>query len=227
MKRYIAFPLILAIFSFMLRSSVHAQENTDLMLWSGYTLTKNFASNWSVRARQEIRFRENVSQVQKAFVDVGLRYRLNKHVRFTVHYRYNHNVRKDFDFSSRHRLNADMVLRKKWKPLVVNYRLRYQHQYRDVFTSDDGFVPRQFVRHKLQGHLDLNKRWSPYLAGEIFHTIRDFPIMLNVQNRVRAGVAYEINRNNNVTLYYMFRTKQNISIPSTDHIIGFRLNVFI
>jgi outer membrane protein assembly factor BamA len=227
MKKNLAFLLLMAICSVINLHKAIAQENTDFMIWSGFTLTKNIAPNWSVRARQEIRFRENASQVQKAFADIGLRYKFNKHVRFTFHYRYNHNVRKDFEFSSRHRLNADMILRYKWKPVVVNYRLRYQQQFRDVFSSEDGFFPNHFIRHKLQGHLDLNKRWSPYASVELFHTIADFPTMLNVQNRARAGIAYEINRNNNITMYYMFRTKQNLSVPSTDHIIGFRLNVFI
>jgi hypothetical protein len=208
-----------------------AQTNEDFMIWSGYSLTKRLNSRTSVRLRQEVRLRENATQIQKGFTDVGLRYRINKKFRLSVHYRYNLNVRRDFDFSFRHRFNADLIYREKFiafnVPVVFNYRLRYQHGYRDFLTRETGRIPRQFVRHKFQAHLNLNSRWSPYAATEFFHTIRNFPDMDFVQNRYRLGVAYEINRNNNITMYYMIRTKQNIRIPGTDYILGFRLNVFI
>jgi hypothetical protein len=206
-------------------SPAKAQEN-DFMIWSGYSLTKNFNPSWSARIRQEIRLRENATQVQKSFTDVGVRYRFSKHLRFALHYRYNHNVRRDFTFSSRHRINADLIFRYKWNPVVVNYRLRYQQNYRDIFSSETGLVPRQFLRHKLQSHLDLNKKWSPYIFTEVFHTpyINDFRF---IQSRLGTGISYEINRNNNVTLYYMYRATRNVNNPRNDFILGFRLNVFI
>jgi hypothetical protein len=223
MKNFVAFivsALLLGTFC-----PATAQED-DFMIWSGYSLSKNFNPSWSARVRQEVRLRENATQVQKAFTDVGVRYKMNKNIRFALHYRYNHNVRRDFTFSSRHRINADLILRHKWNPLVVNYRLRYQQNYRDIFSSETGFFPRHFIRHKIQPHLDLNKKWSPYIYAEWFHTpyINDFAI---IQSRYGAGTTFEINRNNNITIYYLLRTTRNVNNPRNDYILGFRLNVFI
>jgi hypothetical protein len=230
MKKNYPIAAVILIFS-LSYGSPFAQTNEDFMIWSGYSLTKNFNSKTSIRLRQELRLRENATQIQKGFTDFGLRYRLTKKFRFAIHYRYNLNVRRSFEFSSRHRFNADLIYREKFQvfdlPIVFNYRLRYQHGYRDFFSRESGIIPSQFIRHKFQAHLNLNSRWSPYAATEFFHTIRYLPDIDFVQNRYRLGITYEINKNNNVTMYYVIRTKQNIRIPGTDYILGFRLNVFI
>lgn len=222
-------PLIFLLFSALLFQPVCllSQNNEDFMIWSGFSLKKDIAPRTSIGLRQEVRLEENASQVQKAFIDIGLRHKINKYVRVAVHYRNSQNVRKDLSFSSRHRINTDLILQNKWKFIVISYRLRYQMNFKDYFTSENGRIPDQFIRHKVQAEFDLNKRLTPYLASEFFHTVPDFPNVDWVQNRFRIGVDYEITRNNSLSIFYMLRTKQIIETPSTDYILGIRYNIKI
>jgi long-subunit fatty acid transport protein len=220
--KFLLLPCLIVMYDI---SSSVAQEQ-DFRVWGGVSISKNFTNRISLRLRQEARMKENATQFQKVFFDAGLRYKMNKHFRFAFHYRLNQHLRRDYTFSSRHRFNADLIYRRKFNTVVINYRLRLQSHFRDVYTSENGRFPDYFMRHKLQAHVNLNSRFSPFASTEMFHTFTE-DVNKIVQWRYRLGMAYEINKMHNISMFYMIQEKQNINVPQTNYILGLRLNLYI
>lgn len=213
-------PLFLLLQPLLLKSQI----NQDFLIWSGYKLKKTIAPGTTLRFRQEIRLRNNASEVQKGLVDIGLRYKFNKYFSLGMSYRNSQIVEKEFVFSSRHRMVTDLILKNKWDLIKLSYRMRYQLNYRDVFTSENGRFPEQLLRHKFKAEIDLNYRWEPYVATEFFNVVPELPNFASVQNRFRVGVDYELTKNNSLSVFYMLRTT-HINTPDADYILGIRLYV--
>lgn len=215
---------VLLLFLLLQPLLLKSQNNQDFLIWSGYKLKKTIAPGTSIRFRQEIRLRNNASEVQKGLAEVEIRYKFNKYLSVGMSYRNSQIVQREFVFSSRHRMVTDLILKNKWKPVELSYRMRYQLNYRDIFTSENGRVPEQLLRHKFQAEIDLDKRWAPYVATEFFNIAQELPSINSVQNRFRFGIDYELNRNNSISVFYMFRTT-HINTPEADYILGIRLYV--
>ncbi|MDQ3191425.1 MAG: DUF2490 domain-containing protein [Bacteroidota bacterium] len=225
MKRKSLF-YVLLLSLFFLPIFGKSQNNEDFAIWTGYKLKKSIAPGTSIRFRQEIRLINNASQIQKVFNEIGIRHKFNKYFSIGISYRNSQNVQRENAFSSRHRMDTYLSLSKKWKTISLQYKARYQLNYRDIFTSENGFTPRQFLRHRFLVELDLNRRWNPYVSTEIFNVVRDLPNFASVQNRYRLGVEYDLNKNNSISVFYMIRTR-SIKTPETDYILGLRLHVKI
>ncbi|HET6244343.1 MAG: DUF2490 domain-containing protein [Bacteroidetes bacterium] len=227
MKKETVIILILLLFFWLGPDQVKSQNTQDFLIWSGLKLKKEIAPGTSINIRQEIRLRNNATEVQKGFIDVGIAYKFNKHLRIGMSYRNSQNVQRDFAFSSRHRLVTDLILKNEWKPIELSYRLRYQMNYKDMFSSENGRIPQQFLRHKIQANVELNKQWTPYAAVEFFNTMDEFPDTKWVQQRFKLGMDYSFNKYTSISVYYMLRTIQNINVPATHYILGTSVNIII
>jgi hypothetical protein len=77
--------------------------------------------------------------------------------------------------------------------------LRYQSQYADVNSSDDGPVPNNYLRPKLTVKYNLEKKYTPFISGEGFiHLNRADGILFDAY-RLSAGMEYEFTKKSNPT----------------------------
>jgi hypothetical protein len=80
---------------------VSAQETKvvkDLRLWTGVKIQKTFAKDWTISLEEEIRFKNNISEINNFFTEVGLRYRINKDFALGGGFRYTQDKTEDNTF---------------------------------------------------------------------------------------------------------------------------------
>ncbi len=211
---------IVLIFSGLL-SGLHASSQVqDANLWLNVSVEKKIIPTLSVSINQEFRLNENITELGTFFTDIGLNYKINKYLRVSASYRFINKRRLDDSYSIRHRYYFDLVVRKKFNPVTLSFRTRFQSQYNDVLSSEDGKIPEYYSRNKLTVKVDAGNHLSPYVYAELFSPLkRPFDIFMD-NMRYCVGVEYEINRMNTLDVFYIFQKECHVKNPETDHIIG-------
>jgi hypothetical protein len=189
--------------------SANAQSYSDLGLWC----TTNF--NWSINSKfsllitEEVRFKENISQLNLFYTSGGVEYKINKYVRTALTYRATQKYIPERVISFRHRLQWDIILRENIKNWIVSYRHRLQAEVRDVYSSKNGDSPIWVSRNKFQVKYKMNKYLSPYASTEFRMQIKDQhePSMNKTFYRQRylLGLDYSFGENSEVGLYYFIQ----------------------
>ncbi len=127
-------------------------------------------------------------------------------------------------FSFRHRVQWDVTLKKAFGDFDLSYRHRLQVELKNVYSSDNGFLPEWFSRNKLQVKYDFDKPYTPYFSVELRYQIRDprSPESNNLWHRARyqGGFDYKFNSHHSMGLYYLVQNEFNISEPEQLYIIG-------
>jgi hypothetical protein len=208
--------LVLLLFSFI---PALGQVN-DASLWSSLNIEKKITPDLSANLNQEFRFNENISELGIFFTDVGLLYKINKSIRISGNLRFINNRRLDDSYSQRCRYYLDLSFRKKFKPLVISFRTRFQSQYK-IYAEEKDVNPFYYNRDKLTLKIDLDKKYTPYLSSEIFIPLTESTDYMMLDNvRYAAGVEYKFNRMHTIDLFYMIDKELNQPNPATNFITG-------
>jgi hypothetical protein len=212
-------------FSFFLicfRHCVIAQIN-DAQLWENITVEKNITQKISTRIVQQARFTENVSLPSFNYFDIGINYKINKHIHATLAYVWVEKRQLTDFWSTRHQAYACITFRKKINKFLLSDRQMFLWQVKDYYTSDFGYVPDYYLRNKFTIRYDKYFKVAPYLAEEIYYRTYgpDDPYQFHF-NRLRcfAGIFYRPNLINEFEAYYLIEHHFNIADPVTNWIIG-------
>jgi hypothetical protein len=202
-----------------------AQITKDAGLWTSITADYNFSMELSAQLNQEFRFNENISELGSYFTEVGVMYKfLDRKLRTSFNYRFANKRRLDDSYSKRHRYNIDIAYREKAGPLALTFRTRFQSQYRNVLSSDDGRIPTNYWRNRIGLKMDLDKKYRPYFGAELFTDIAE---RVNDNIRFTFGVDYELNKIHNLSFFWMHQREFNVRRPVYDYVfgIGYSINV--
>jgi len=211
---------IVLIFSGLLIGFNAYPQVQDANFWMNVKVEKKIIPTLSVSINQEFRLNENITELGTFLTDIGLHYKINKYLRVSASYRFINKRRMDDSYSMRHRYYFDLVVRKKFYPVTLSFRTRFQSQYADVLSSEDGKIPEYYSRNKLTVKVDAGKNIHPYVFAELYSPLkRPYDIFMD-NMRYSVGVEYEINRMNSLDFYYMFQKECNVKNPEADHIIG-------
>lgn len=203
---------------------VFAQVN-DAGLWLSFNFTKKINPAWSVTLSEELRMDENITEAGTVFSDAGINYKINNRFRVSANYRYINKRRPDVSYDKRHRYYFDFSYRDKFSRIATILRVRYESQYKDVFSSSKGFVPENHLRGKLTFKFDLDKKYTPYLYSEIFMPLNN-PKVKSIDNgRYCAGIEYKFSRVHTLDAFYMIQQEYHVKNPKRDYIIGLGYNL--
>ncbi len=217
------------IFSFIILSTLHAQSYNDAGMWSTLNIEKKLKNNFSVFLTEELRLRENFSQINLFYTDIGVGYQHANILKVEVAYRsVQKHLNTDF-YSMRHRLMLDITLKKKHNHFTLAYRQRFQAEVRNINSSNNGGVPDWYSRSKAELKYDLHKKYTPYASCELRYQIND-PRNVESNNtwhraRYAVGFNYEVNKRNVLGLYYLIQREWNVSIPENQFIIGLEYSI--
>lgn len=171
--------LITVIFISSLQLNVQGQNNEDLQLWTSASVKTKLAKGWTAVAEQGLRLGNNWSQLSTTYSELGIRYKYNKHWTFKVAYRFGQPTNPDLPIHHDHRYVVDVRYREDWnldimdiQELEINFRFRYQSRYRDIFVSEDGRIPTNYLRGKLTFVLDLDNIIEPSFGAEWFYRLK-------------------------------------------------------
>jgi hypothetical protein len=196
--------------------SLFAQYN-DACLWLNLSMEKKINKKISLEAGQEFRFNENYSELGTFFTELGATLKYNKHISFSVYYRYSNKRYLDDMYQFRHRYFVDLSLRKKTKPVTIILRSRYQSFAETSYEED---LPEKYLREKLSLKYDLNKKFEPYCYTEIY-----FPLNNPQNNRIdnlkfALGIEYSLTKHQSFDVYYLIQKQVNVKKANTDFVTG-------
>jgi hypothetical protein len=198
---------------------VSAQVN-DAGLWMDVNIEKKITRSLAVEFTEEVKMYENITEVGTIYSDLGLTYNFMKRFRVGGSVRFTNQKRLDDTYDSRFSYYFDFSFREKVKLWIFNVRLRYQSQFTDMYTSENGTIPKNVFRPKATIKYEINKHIRPEASAELFFLLNGQYPGSFVQWRASLGVEYVINRRNSVELYYMLKQEVNVNNPWTSYIIG-------
>ena len=196
----------------------HAQRN-DARLWASIRLEKQVSPRLLAHFKEAIRIGQNITQLNYSFSDIGLTFKVNKHIFVSLDYRLIHKLQMEEYISVRHRFYFTLLLKKKFKPFIISTRFIFQSELQDIYSSEEGKIPDYYLRSKITVKYDLN-RFRPYLATELHTNVIRWEQLLPNRYRAIGGLSYELNKMNELEAFYIFERRFNEYNPLTNYIIG-------
>lgn len=195
-----------------------AQVN-DAGLWASVNLEKKFSKKISLHFSEELRFNENFSELGTVFSELTGEYQFSKMFAVSGGYRFIQKRRLDDSYSTRHRYLINFNVKNKLGPVATNFRIRYQSQYSDIYSSEEGMVPSDYLRTKLSLKYNLQRKYTPFISGEMFVHLNRADGMLLDNYRVSAGMEYEFSKKSSIDLGYMVDREIQVKNPWTSYVV--------
>jgi len=163
----------------------------DLQLWTGAAIEKTWNNTWTLSLAEEIRFKQDISEINNYFTETGLRYRINKNFSLEGGYRYTRDKNSDGSYDELTRYNLDLRFRGRLDFLTIYYRLRYQKEVEGFNLFDQTADYEKYVRMRLRIRYNDFQKFKPYVSAEIFQLFRPYYYADLEYIRVLAGLKYE------------------------------------
>ncbi|HNR20939.1 MAG TPA: DUF2490 domain-containing protein [Bacteroidia bacterium] len=192
----------------------------DAGLWLNFAVERKITQKVTMELSQELRLNENISELATAFTEIGGEYKFNKRFSAGLYYRYIQRRQLNDYYLNSHRWFVDVSYKRKIKKISLTLRQRLQSQVRALETSSESKVPEYYMRTKLTCKLDLDKKYTPFVSGEIFYPVFNGEDLFIDNHRFSVGCDYEFNKRHSVTLFYMINSEVNVNDPWTDYISG-------
>ncbi len=212
-------------------SKAQSAISKDAGMWSTVSVQKKISKKVSLGFDQEFRLRENYQRINLFYSCPSIAYKVNDNLRVEMSYRAIQKRLLDLSFSHRHRFQFDVNYRFKINYFVVSNRVRYQQEYRDVFTSAKGKIPENFVRFKTEWKVDIHRNYTPYLAVETRYQIHaprgDMPVSDMGFRRVRYifGTDFKLKNKDSFGLYYVLQNEFGVMNPEYIYITGIQYTI--
>lgn len=199
---------------------LNAQNQQDFALITQLNLQKKITNHFAISLNFRGFWNENVSELGKAFAEVGVKYQYNKHWAIAGFYRGMKARSLENIYQDVQRFYVDVSYSNDLtKKIEWSYRARVQNQF---YGSDltDGFKSnRIYTRHKFALSYDYNWYWSPYLSAEVFYPLNRKINFLD-QVRATAGINYRMTKNHSLSAYYQIRKPIHRSPSVTQYVTG-------
>jgi hypothetical protein len=199
----------------------------DAQLWFNLYLEKKLNSKLSAHLNQQDRWTENVSEFHFAYADAGFTYKFTKNIKALADYVFTQKRRPDQSFSTVHQYYVAAIAKKDVMRWRFAYRLMYQFEFKNPYTSYYGYTPFRYIRNKFTVKYEYNKYLSLYMADELYAPLNSPQIKGIDRNRSFAGLFINTFRHQQLELYFMYQNrlqsgawfKQKNSEDFTDYIL--------
>ncbi len=217
---------ILSLFFITFSVSINSfsQPVNDAGMWTTFNVDKKIKNDVSIFLTEEYRLKENFTQTNLFYSELGLEIRPLNFLKVSLAYRMIEKNLIDNTFSFRHRMMLNITFKKKLKKISLSYRQRIQAEERNIYSSANGRMPEWYSRNKFELKYDLNKPVTPYIAAEFRYQINDPRNTesngLWHRSRYIIGIDYKRNDKNTFGLYYLIQNEYNVSSPENLYIVG-------
>lgn len=198
-----------------------ARATSDFQFWSEIGLRAKLSDSFRLDLDGHLRLDDNASRIKSLMPEIAIRYKLFKFLSFKSGYR---NLNKpDYeaggDYVTWHRFFFDVRLRKRFKPITLRYRLRYQEQFHIASNeATDETKTRHTLRNRVSIGWKVGHGFEPFAAGELFIRFGDKDGLLR-KWRTTLGCQYEIDAIQLAVFYRIDNVLDNEFDP-TAHILG-------
>ena len=229
--KYSAFTFFLLL---ILGSRFSIAQQSDAGLWSKFTLEKELRGKWSLFVEQEIRCKENYSQLDRLYTEIGGSYKPVKGLKISLAYRFlaKQDLQKYYwnDLRFGHRAILDISYKYRVSSLTFLYKTRFESELKYVYSSDKGGVPAWNWKNKFEIKYRI-MRLEPYIGTELRCQFRDprHPESDWSCNRIwiYAGVNVSIIKNQTLGIYYLVQKEWNLVAPVDRYILGIEYSILL
>ena len=215
---------IVVFFILVLSTTQHiTAQNNDAQLWENITIEEKITQRFAARLVQESRVTENFNSFTFNYFDLGVNYKINKHIHSTLAYVWVEKRQLSDLWSTRHQVYVDLTFRKKLQQFLVTDRQMFLWQVKDYYSSRDGHIADNYLRNKITIRYTNYFKVSPYIAEEIYYRI--YGPYDNLQShfkrlRTFAGVFFRNDLINEFEAYYLLEYNFKSANPSKKWVIG-------
>src|SRR3972149_38103 len=151
MKKIVAASLLLFVF---FTGKLFSQEN-DFGMWNTLNLEYKINQNFSIVGCEEFRLKENLSQVNLFYTNIGCSYKF-QNFKISSIYRFTQKKFDDGYYGLKHRLMFDVAYKTKFS--IINFTTRTRLQGELIYPGADklGNVAEYYWRQKFDLKLDIN-----------------------------------------------------------------------
>lgn len=193
----------------------------DAQLWLNLEVEKKLGKKWGLQLNLKGRGTYNVTQVGRAAADLGIFYKFNKHIRLRADYVYVEKRRKNNSFKTQHQYCIVLILKKDFGRWSLVYKNKFQARYENFSSTSDGYIPRYYDRNKLMIKHETTKRFSFYVAEEVYIPLNNPQIKGLSRSRSYVGSFINVTKNQKLELYFLYQLQlqqgdwfdQDISYP--------------
>ena len=156
--------------------SQQVKVTRDIGAWGGVNIEKTISKEFKINLEQQLRLHTNATKFDDYIIDFGGKYTLNKNFKLGANLRYTYNAKRLQDSENNYRYNLDLKFKSKLiTDLKLHYRLRYQHEYVNLFSE---YQPTNNnysgVRNKVLIQYAANKQNEVFFSVELFRLIQTF-----------------------------------------------------
>lgn len=212
--------LFLFIFQLICIPALHAQQK-DFQFWPSANVDLELNKNLKVMLEEEVRLKENCTQMERQINDLGIGYKFNKYFRAALFYRIEANWKTPDDYRWKQGLYADVALKNTFGRFMLGYRLRLQSSRIEFNSNEDNLLSNFVNRHKFTLAYNIkNKPLTPFVEEELFlKSVSHQMEMIN--NRTWLGITYTPGKIHEFSLKYGIDHERLVADPLTSFIIAF------
>lgn len=223
------FKIFIFIVFFYASKSYSQKVFKDAGMWNTLSFKHKLNKKFALLITEEFRLKENYSQVNLTYTELGLEYTYNKNIKTSLVYRAIQKFQYDNPLSFRNRMQWDIGLKKNFGKFGINYRHRLQGEVKDYYTSENGHYREWFSRHKIGFKYELNDKWSFAFSGEYRIQLSD-PRSPEYnggfhRQRYQGGFTYKINSKQDFGMYYLYQNEFTIQNLTDIYILGVEYSV--
>lgn len=191
---------------FLISTSLISFSQDDFGIWYSITAEKKLVKNLVLDFDANVRTNNNASEIDEAFFDIGLTYKINKYLSAAASYRFTEFRENDDLFHPRHKWFADLKGKLPLGDFEISARLRFQQRYKTYFEDENDKESKEVGRIKLKTLYDIPSfPVNPYLGAEFFFPMFSASKRSVEKNRFMAGFEFNIAKKHSIDLEYMFQ----------------------
>jgi hypothetical protein len=220
-----AYPVLFFLLAFCM-PSVHAQQK-DFQFWPSANIDIELSKNLKAMLEEEVRLKENSTQMERQINDFGVGYKFSKLFRAALFYRIEANWKNPDEYRWRQGFYADLALKHNIGRFTMGYRLRLQSSRIEFNSFEDNLLSTIINRHKFSLSYNINNLpLTPFIEEEFFlNSINQQMEMIG--NRTWFGLTYAPGKMHEFSIKYGIDQERLIPDPLTSFILAlnYRLNL--
>jgi hypothetical protein len=227
MNRYSRFSLLFLVLPVFFLQQTTGQQK-DFQFWPSFTLNVEVVKNLKIQVEEELRLRENCTQMSRQINEIGVGYKINKYVRTALMYRIEADWINADTYRWRNGFYADIALKYEPGRFTLGYRLRLHSSKITLNEKQQQWFDGLLHRHKFTVEYNIKgSPLKPFAEGELFAVMAGSQGSSLLAYRAWAGLSYTLNKKHEFALKYGIDQELNIPDPLSSYIIalGYTLNL--
>jgi hypothetical protein len=199
-------------------NAVNGQKQQDAVAWVMVNIEKKITNRFSLGLMTQTAFNQNFREMGAAYLDLGVTYKLSKHISVAGNYRFTEIRNLDNFYQPSQRVYADVTLSKGYKKFYFQFRSRIQMQYYGIDPTDSYRASKYMNRNRFSIKYNINRVYSPYIFLEQFYRLNNAHNTESI--RAGIGLTYKFNLQHRIDFYFLNQFQMNRNTSRIDYIYG-------